>query len=526
MFCFVFDKLKVQPKNWKFIINDYEINCSKANAELISQKINRFCKQHPGDLFKICIHEFEDPLFCSQTDYQIFSDVFNLIKIPITSTNKDLLKIFAQQLKIEELLNLVEMYERSYDIIINNQILHSQKEISNDLINLNSTNYEELINKIINIYKKEKEDKYIIIDNEFLYNSSISSCTIRPDKIELIISFLKELESKTAKCQFKFFQKEILAELHENRSNEIRFIIRYLYHQKELDSKTIIPYISHSDGRIKSHFKDIIFDQIEFDHINNKIDLSNKEFNQKYMQNSKEFEKYDYDKFLQYVTKGTDPDPIYQAILNDDLELFSQKINEKAGEVNYNDHITPLIFERNSRIFNEHNLNYIDACAIHGSEKIFNFILLNVESETNVSNKTIYYAFCSGNVNIIHKCINEKKSIDREVFYQSLLGSIQYNRNELFEWLIENHFPKLPLLKTPFNELTFLEYSIRYNNFDALYYLFSIGNDYQPLFSLSMLYNNFYLAELALKLQYNCNSSSNKLQVVNHSPFVYKLEGI
>ena len=73
----------------------------------------------------------------------------NLIKIPITSTNKDLLKIFAQQLQIEEFLNFVEMYERSYDIIINNQILHSQKEISNDLINLNSTNYEELINKII-----------------------------------------------------------------------------------------------------------------------------------------------------------------------------------------------------------------------------------------------------------------------------------------------------------------------------------------------------------------------------------------
>ena len=66
-----------------------------------------------------------------------------------------------------------------------------------------------------------------------------------------------------------------------------------------------------------------------------------------------------------------------------------------------------------------------------------------------------------------------------------------------------------------------LEQSIRYNNFEAFNYLFSIGIDYQPLFSLAMLYNNFYLAHLSLKLPYDCKCSSKKIQFKNNSPFLY-----
>lgn len=519
MFSFAFHKLKKGNNNWKLKINDHVIKCTKSNAKSISNKIFNYYsnksinklvlnENEDKDFFEIKISEFDDSLICSEQDYKYFDDIFNLIPVQISMTNKNVLKIFAKELEIYDLSKLIDIFEQSYDLITNDSILNIQKEITNEIIDITEENCDQLIAKIIEKYE-EKDDNNFILDNDFLYTVVLSTCIIRSNKIELLMTFLKTLEEKTMGNQFKYFKKLILLELKESstpETNEIRFIIRYLYNIHEIDQKTIEKVLGAKNKETGLYelynFKDILFDK--------DTNLS--------------------ETSIKYAKMGSNPDDIYQAIKNDDIDRFSELINQKSDNYKYNDIIQLDLYERSSFFMTiKSQCYYIDLSAFYGSEKVFNYILLNVDPNDCISEETVLSAFCGGNPSIIHKCIEINK-LHKTTFSLCLLYSLMHHYNETFEWLIENHNSLLNqssavLINDLIDQPKFLETAVQFINFDALSYLISIGIDYLPLFSLSLIYNNFYLAKLSLKLQYNCNSSIVKTNG-KRSPFLYEYKEI
>lgn len=538
MFSFVFKISYKRQRTYKVIINGHEINCPKSNAESISPKIKRHIisnkdlnEDNDNNSFSITIPEFENSFICSDSDYQYFEDIFNTIPVNISLITKDFLKIFAREFEIEELSSMIKMFEQSYELITEDHFLQLQKELHERMTNISEDNYEELIDHLCEI-----KAEYDEINNDFLYNIILTTCLVRSQKIELLMKFLREFEEKTNGDSFKYFKELILTDLKDNpNSNEMRFIVRYLYSIKEISEEKIKLTLTTKTGK----FDDILYEK-ENEKILNNISVENPDFNIMYnifgqysMIDDRNV--FNNDFLTEYATKGSHPSSIYQSIINDDLDSFSQLINENQDTSKLNDSFYSIIYERNTDLFGI-EYNYLDLCAFYGSEKIFNFILMNdKEIQQTIEAQTVIFAVSGGNSSIIHKCV-EAVQMDPFIIYKCILKSIQYNRNEVFEWLVETYglFKKGTDLYQTLSRFKFvmkegnnvLEYSIQFNNFETLFYLFSLGIDYQPIFSISMLYNNFYLANLALKLPYDCNVSSKKVQVNNYSPFSYNPKNI
>lgn len=496
MFSFAFDNLSSKPANWKIIINGHEISCSKTNAELISKTISKNNKEQKADKTKdsynITIQEFENPLICSDSDYDTFTDIFKAIPIQITSTNKDVLKIFATQFEIDELLLLLELYDKYYNLISSDKNLQTLKEITNKLINISEDDFEALLNDFQNIDNE-------ILTKEFIYNLFLTTCLSRPTKIELLMSFLKKYEEATKGQQFQYFKGLITSELSENQSSkEIHFIDSYL------------------NGEHYGYF----------------IYKSN---------SSKEL--YNDDEIKEYKKTGYCPSKIYHVIKNDDIDSFIELVTS-GGEMKFNEKVNLLCYERSSDILNA--TSYLDIAAFYGSEKIFNYILLNTESNQNFEMKLIVFALIGGNITIIHKCF-ENIEMNDQILLRSLLTTIKYCQSEIFEWLFENYDVKKFLVNSTFEKamqsihfgisnrwllginnenLSFNDLLIRdaiqYNNFDTLCYLLTNGFDHVSLFTLALVYNQFYLSELALKLPYDLNFKSKNIRSKHFYPLMYK----
>lgn len=541
MYSFVFNiPVKKKINIVRIHINGHEITTPQNNATSISQKIDRLTsdpdstEKDPNIFFSISIPEFDNSFICSENDYKYFSDIFNKIPIQITVTNKEVLKIFARELEIEELKSIIDMFEKSYDIFTTDSFFTIQKEIIEKMLEIDNDNYGQLIDHLC--YLKESHDE---INNDFLYNIVLTTCLARSDKIELLMNFLKEFEIKTKSDTFQYFKKLILSELKDNDNlNEIRFIVRHLYSIKEISEETIISSLKkHNDDQIPIIFRDILYEKLNEDIVNNQDKKNNIIIHDRTTIENEAFKKLDF--LNEYALKGSNPDKIFQSIKNDDLDSFSQLTNEDTNNSKYRKKITTTIYERSSDLV-DMNIRYIDLCAFFGSEKIFNFILMNESQKIEIKSNTMLMAVCGGNSSIIHQC-SEMVIFNPELVRNCILKAIQYNHNEVFEWLVETYQPfktnsiyyffnQFPMFFTRriihIDENILLKQSIRYNNLESLSYLFSIGIDYQPLFSISMLYNNFYLARLALKLPYNCNYSSKKVTKKNFSPFFYNLDGI
>lgn len=65
---------------------------------------------------------------------------------------------------------------------------------------------------------------------------------------------------------------------------------------------------------------------------------------------------------------GLCPLEIYQIILKDDLQTFTEKITQKGTKMEFNDSIQLLDYERSENIMNA--TNYLEL-AFYGSENIF-----------------------------------------------------------------------------------------------------------------------------------------------------------
>ncbi|KAK8837369.1 hypothetical protein M9Y10_036802 [Tritrichomonas musculus] len=483
MFSFAFDKLSCQPSNWEIVINSYTIKCSRKNARLISPIISKYIlEQKTEDSYKISIGEFENPLFCSESDYKYFDNIFNLVPIQIDSTNKDVLKIFATKFEIKELSSLIELFENYAIQISSNQTFQVLREISNKLINITEDDFESLLQDFQNVDKD-------ILSQEFVYNLFLTICLVRPTKIELIMSFLQKLEEITKGGQFEYFKNLIIAEYKENETiNEVKFLVSYLFSPKKLES---IGY-----GSISNRYNEF------YNRFRNNMNNLNGII-----------QKVQGEELEEYKKTGYHPSKIYRAIKDDDIDLFIEQITSKGGEINFNDEIVPLHYERSKDIGKVYD--YLDLASFYGSEKIFNYILLNVGSSLKLENRGINLALIGGNISIVQKYFENVKMND-QLMTNYLLTTIKYHHNEIFEWLYEN-FDHRDL-----NAYLLIKIAIQFSNYEALYYILTNGLDYVSLFALSLIYNQFYLSELAIKFPYELNFSSKIIKNKCFYPFLYK----
>lgn len=121
---------------------------------------------------------------------------------------------------------------------------------------------------------------------------------------------------------------------------------------------------------------------------------------------------------------------IYQIILKDDLQTFTEKITQKGTKMEFNDSIQLLDYERSENIMNA--TNYLELAAFYGSEDIFNYILINVNVHYAIDENCFLLSIINGNMNIIHKCleyieINDTlllKSVDVSIKYSSITCNI------------------------------------------------------------------------------------------------------
>lgn len=543
MFSFVFDKLPKRKQNWEIIINGHHIPCSKENAILISKKINNFNanqktgleKEKKNIFFEIDIPQFNDLLICSENDYQYFIDIFNSVPVQISAANKEALKIFADELEIDELLNIINMFDQTYDLITNDETLKIQREITSKMIDLTQDNFDQILEYILNLYNDDDPQKKLIFDYDFISNAILTASLIKAEKIELLIQFLKELDSKTKNGLFQYFKRFICYELIDKVfSNEIRFIVHYLYLIDELSENYVRNFCV---GKKATGFYnidemlDIVFNKMRCQKRLEDVRWINRSYSLAFIYNDNDNspDSYSEEELDEYIKTGFSPNKIYQAIKNDDIELFTQLINQKSSDRKFNDCIALLAYERNSLIFKK-RASYISLCAFYGAEKIFNFIILNVNPKKVINIYITRNAFAGGNIAIIHKCVEHCK-MDNFAVITCLYETIKNHYIELFEWLIETYNPfskGFDLILNGnhgivhFTDSSFLDISLKYFNFDAIHYLLSIGICYSSLFSLSMVYNNFYLADFSLKLQYNCNDTCKYMKKNNFSPFLFE----
>lgn len=138
------------------------------------------------------------------------------------------------------------------------------------------------------------------------------------------------------------------------------------------------------------------------------------------------------DKFIEFRSRGTSPNPVALAIRCDDVERLQQLLSQT--NTSYNSRIEKSIFERFVFI-NNNDLSkdpiLIEYAAFFSSIKCFKFLY---QQSDCLPQSLATFAVAGGNYEIIHLCEQGKIQFDD----YSLMISIRFFRSELTEYLEDN----------------------------------------------------------------------------------------
>ncbi|KAK8860503.1 hypothetical protein M9Y10_012168 [Tritrichomonas musculus] len=143
----------------------------------------------------------------------------------------------------------------------------------------------------------------------------------------------------------------------------------------------------------------------------------------------KENEFPSFDAFLEFRDKWINKDSISIVIREDNPDKLRDLISK--NNISYDYKIPYSYFEDRLCFFKKKDMpNIIDYSALHGSIKIFKYLLMN---DAKITDKTMEFAVYGGSYEIIHILENHKCSYSR-----ALEASIRVHNNELYDYFINS----------------------------------------------------------------------------------------
>ena len=160
--------------------------------------------------------------------------------------------------------------------------------------------------------------------------------------------------------------------------------------------------------------------------------------------------------------EGMHENYLYQLIRKDDLNEFQHVLS--ISSIDINSCVTFSLFEISSIINDYLRLpRLIEYAAFFGSIQIFKYLLLN---EAEVTSRLPEFAVAGGNYEIIHILEDMELSFQKTMYY-----AIRFHRNEIAQYLNENHSIKLATYM--------LQTCVLYYNVEELIELLCTNDDFQ-----------------------------------------------
>ncbi|OHT02409.1 hypothetical protein TRFO_30551 [Tritrichomonas foetus] len=337
-------------------------------------------------------------------------------------------------------INELEFYNTSLSQLI---------ECQNIFDKLNSDRLDESITQANSILSSADMKSTFI-------NFLLGSFKIFPDKIELIVDMINQLDKK--------YKNEIKSKLlnrytpfrHMKNQQEVFFAILHLIHINYIESSEI------------SHLKDSLPPNMVHLSSEKCIDCISKlsykyDFSQSdYIQVKDVCKTRDFSKHIEKALSG------YDWLRKDDVDHIVQK-----GIQNFR-YYSPSIYERSiflSRHKGMRRMEMIEAIVYCNAVKCFKYFVSTLYSPPKklftLTKYCIEAAVASGSIEMIH--LIEDNFIDVTYDVESIKFAIQYHHQDILEWIIENKE-----IKWDISDL--IETIFKYYNFKALKYLCNLPN--------------------------------------------------
>ncbi|KAK8881201.1 hypothetical protein M9Y10_003933 [Tritrichomonas musculus] len=473
--CFI----DLTPELFTFIVNGKEYKCNILGVNY-SNVIRELREKDPN------LDQYEYNFDNKNNEFQNICKIFNFQKVQITVKNvKSLLKI-SEDLQIEKLLNDLNEFNESFELLINESEVVD--EIFTWLHKIDSLTVETVKNSILDSIWCHTEENIIELTAIILQVIRTSHKT-HPFLLELLKLLQKSSsEENDLHLLMPFITKHLLHSFYksplycsfiyqltkigqisiERIVNQI-FIFDQFSSQKNpannLDNLELSEIYYHRNAMIW-FFPEIL--AVNPANINKILDgLNNKEFRflQFYMNHIENFKKM--------RDTGEPEDQITLAILHDDVDTLQSIIASRNININ-NEKIPMSIFDLFDRNIEKSYINYAAEC---GAVKSFKYLLLN---SAKLDILTLGFAVYGGNSEIIRIIEQDntyfKNYVDDfddddylhtnyyfniECLLNPIISSIMTHSYDLFTWILEKKSKKI-------NIKSLLSFSAQNGNINAI----------------------------------------------------------
>ena len=440
-----------KPTLQKFVIktNKKEYKCNKFGV--YSSVVIRHLLDENRELNEFQ-YDFDDEF----DEFQSICNLFNFETVKMTKNNMEILRMMAEDLQINEILEIVNKYiddsEKVSKKIDDQQMIIDQiDELFDLLYHIQEKTVETVKNSIIEsnwskgIEKVQELAAFIlqIIKSDFLMHDSILELLIQLDKeandmnnlsvlLPSVVSQLLYSSMKLPMTQWMLMnsQQRFDANKNEFRIGESRIMSNYAFiyklYKKEIIKKDELNYyLAKIDLKNCGLYEPLIIWFLPEIYQNNPNLLTTILLSKQFTSDKMTNQLIDRSKvrsfYLQYLPDkidlysklrdlGEPIDELTKVLRKDDVDTFQSFISKiEVSQIN-NCYIPFNLFENYA---SNGSINYINYAAAYGSIKCFKYLLLN---HGKIDTLTFKYAVYGGNVEIIKivdQLINDESSSEK-----------------------------------------------------------------------------------------------------------------
>lgn len=328
--------------------------------------------------------------------FKAIAKLFNGKRIYLNTFNIDYIEYAAQKLKINGLFDEIMKYRKYLSESENENLLSKLCEIESLLFDLNPQNFDHAISSELFNNLSQEEISFI---SKYFYHALVSDV----QKAPILFNFLSKLNSNNN------YYTELFIDHISKIDSETKiysFIVYNLFMEdlikkediKKLKSDFFLPNYDHPINLEK------LFQNIK-DQVSNENMIET----------------------IENIRKGLNTSELATTIRNDDVDTLQQLSSVENFDFNQ---IIPSCFYECSSLLSISNL--IQYAAAFRSVKCFKFLLIN---GAEINSKLVEFAILGGSPEILRICEQHKCNFD-----SSLLNSISYHQDIIFDWLIDMKF--------------------------------------------------------------------------------------